>query len=100
MNLDQLSDVELFIEGIYNGTETVVPKTSDELLALSFALIEYAPKADDEQFANLMKYLDTIPNEFGILALKDIVEIKGVANRLLFTPGFEKLIPKYRDLIM
>ena len=80
------------VDGILNGTVTIVPKKNDVLYALAGALVS---KLTDKTLNNFVQYLLKLPPEFSILALRDAAKSgfkeKIVANKLYI----DKWAPKF-----
>ncbi len=81
------------IEGIFNGTETRVPSSTDVIYALTSSMIVYARehKNDIEKIKNSIVYANTLPPDFSVMLLKDYISIdKGYREKLLTIPAFAR----------
>ncbi len=78
------------VKGILEGRVKTVPKEEDKLYALIGALIEALKKAKTNGFKNFLAYIEKMPKEFTIVALKDAFA--------LYQDKFSKL-PEWTDYL-
>ena len=81
------------IEDIFLGKNVSVPKSTDVLYALVYAMIGYARnhKNDLKQIGNSIAFSEKLPPDFSVILLKDYMSIeKGYREKLLRIPEFSR----------
>lgn len=79
------------IEGIFNGTESNVPKETDTLYALVSSMAKYASehKEDLDAIARSIDYADQLPPDFSVVLMQDYLHIEeDYRGRLMKMPSF------------
>ena len=82
------------IEGIFDGTEFRIPKTSDGMYAVISSMVEYAKdhKYETEKIENSLSYVGKFPADYIALLLKEYEQMEKNYKETLMT------IPRYGDL--
>lgn len=89
---EELPDIEAIFEGHYPEIENKPAL----LYALVSALVEYY-KSTDQHKEHIFKFSETLPTEFGVMLVKDIV----VKDESIATfPAFEAWLEKYGEYII
>ena len=81
------------IENIFNGRESIVPKSTDAIYALTSSMLGYARehKTQMDKIRNSIVYANTLPPDFSVMLLKDYMSIeKGYREKLLALPEFSR----------
>lgn len=83
------------IEGIFDGTEFSVPKTSDAMYAVITSMAEYAKdhKYETDRIGNSLSYASKFPADYVAILLKEYETIEDDYKDVLLE------IPEYTDLI-
>ena len=81
------------IEDIFQGKAVAVPKSTDVLYALVYAMLGYARNHKDDlrQIGYSIAYADKLPPDFALILMKDYMSIeKGYREKLIKVPEFNK----------
>lgn len=71
------------VEDIMDGKEVKFEQKPDIMYALSASLSSRVHKAKDQQLKNIVLFTLTLPQEFAILTMRDILRIEGVKDKIM-----------------
>lgn len=71
------------INKIMDGEQVNVPNQPDIMYALSAALTSRAAKAKEQQLKNITLFTMTLPKEFAVLTMRDLLRVPGVKEKIM-----------------
>lgn len=90
------------IDDIFNGKQVSVPKKTDSLYALIYAILGAARKYknDMRKIAYSISYIQKLPADFGIILMKDYMYLeKGYREKLMRLPEYNDWMNKRGKLL-
>lgn len=88
------------INKIMDGETVNVPNQPDIMYALSAALTSRAGKAKEQQLKNITLFTMTLPKEFAVLTMRDLLRVPGVKEKIMTFKEWITWAKNHKSLIV
>lgn len=88
------------VDDVFNGKEITMPDSPDILYALSAAISGRIGSVTKDQLKNVIKFTESMPSEFSVLTIKDILLVPKMKQQMISLPEWLSWTRKHKSLIL